>query len=117
MSADRRTILIWAAAILGLLILIPAGGIGWHDLILIPLVPASYVVIRYRWYTQALLAVGGLAALAASVYGIVLLNESGGTSVPGAVLLIGGIALLVGSAITARVLLRKPGSSPPGESA
>ena len=61
----------------------------------------AYVVIRNRWYVQALLVVGFVGAMGCSVAGILFLTDNKDTNdTAGAVLVVGGIALLLGTAAT-----------------
>jgi MYXO-CTERM domain-containing protein len=61
------------------------------------------VVIRRRWYAEALLAITAVAAVGCVGYGVVLLQNPGKASdTVGAVLVVGGVALLLGCAIAVR---------------
>jgi hypothetical protein len=77
-------------------------GIGPALLYLLALV-LLVVVVRRRWYAEALLAITAVAAVGCVGYGVVLLQNFGKASdTAGAVLVVGGLALLLGCAIAVR---------------
>ena len=73
----------------------------------------AYVVIRARWYTEALFAVALIGAIGAAIAGVKWLSDSQTENdTAAAILFVGGIGLVLGCAVAARFLF--PGRPPSG---